>query len=366
MDTNLHELFIQLVRVGIGATESATIPEGVDWEALKGLASEQGLLAVVLDGMDRLSKNLINGSNQMPKRVRLEWIGEVLQQEQVNAIQQKAAVEMALLFHGNGIRTYVLKGAVIAECYPRPEHRSSVDMDCFLTEANENDNENVWQRGNRIVEDAGFEVKRDFYKNSTFFFPGLMVENHKFLTPFRGNKKLKALERVLQASLRQDKGEDKFEGTWLYLPPVMVSALFLIEHAYSHFLHEGLTWRMVLDWVMFCRKHMEELDWKAFEGYVDEFGFRRFYDSFSRLGQYLIGEVQDIKSLSEQERRMLNDIWTPLDLHETVTGVRGKLALAGNTWRARWKYRDFTDISWLKALCIQAKEFLFEKEPMLD
>lgn len=79
-----------------------------------------------------------------------------------------------------------------------------------------------------------------------------------------------------------------------------------------------------------------------------------------------VGEVQDIKSLSEQERRMLNDIWAPLDLHETVTGVKGKLALAGNTWRARWKYRDFTDISWLKALCIQANGFLFEKEPMLD
>lgn len=366
MDTNLHELFIQLVRVGIGAAESATIPEGVDWEALKGLASEQGLLAVVLDGMDRLSKNLINGSNQMPKRVRLEWIGEVLQQEQVNAIQQKAAVEMALLFHRNGIRTYVLKGAVIAECYPRPEHRSSVDMDCFLTEANENDNENVWERGNRIVEDAGFEVKRDFYKNSTFFFLGLTVENHKFLTPFRGNKRLKSLERLLQRLINENDNDNKFDGTYLYLPPVMVSALFLIEHAYSHFLHEGLTWRMVLDWVMFCRKHREELDWKAFEGYVDEFGFRRFYDSFSRLRQYLIGEAQVLKSLSEQERRMLNDIWAPLDLHETVTGVRGKLALAGNTWRARWKYRDFTDISWLKALCIQAKGFLFEKEPMLD
>lgn len=40
MDTNLHKLFIQLVRVGIGAAESATMPEGVDWEALKGLDEE--------------------------------------------------------------------------------------------------------------------------------------------------------------------------------------------------------------------------------------------------------------------------------------------------------------------------------------
>lgn len=64
----------------------------------------------------------------------------------------------------------------------------------------------------------------------------------------------------------------------------MLSALFLIEHAYSHFLHEGLTWRMVLDWQMFCRRHRDGMDWKELEARVDEFGFRRFYDVFNAIG----------------------------------------------------------------------------------
>ena len=63
---------------------------------------------------------------------------------------------------------------------------------------------------------------------------------------------------------------------------------------------------------------------------------------------------------------MLEDIWAPLDLHETVTGVKGKLALAGNTWRARWKYRHFTEMNWMQALWIQVKGVLFEKDPRLD
>lgn len=62
---------------------------------------------------------------------------------------------------------------------------------------------------------------------------------------------------------------------------------------------------------------------------------------------------------------MMEDIWAPLDVHETVIGVRGKLALVGNTWRARWKYRFFTDISWHRALWIQVKGYLFEKEPKI-
>jgi len=40
--------------------------------------------------------------------------------------------------------------------------------------------------------------------------------------------------------------------------------------------------------------------------------------------------------------------------------------LAGNTWRARWKYRLFTDMTWLKALWIQAKGVVLEREVRLS
>jgi len=142
----------------------------------------------------------------------------------------------------------------------------------------------------------------------------------------------------------------------------MVTALFLIEHAYSHFLHEGLTWRMVLDWALFREMHREDIDWLSFEEYVEEFGFRKFYDAYQKLGKLLLGDVLE-DELLKPEKKMLTDIWAPLDLHETVRGFIGKLALAGNTWRARWKYRNFAEMSWLRALWIQIKGYLFIKEP---
>ena len=145
----------------------------------------------------------------------------------------------------------------------------------------------------------------------------------------------------------------------------MVTAMFLIEHAYSHFLHEGLTWRLVLDWMMFSKKHKKDIDWYVLDAYIDEFGFRKFYDSYHHLGKYLLGELKE-KDLSKVDKRMLADVWSDLDIHETVKGVQGKWALVGNTWRARWKYHYFTDISMLQALWIQVKGFLFIKEPKLD
>ena len=79
---------------------------------------------------------------------------------------------------------------------------------------------------------------------------------------------------------------------------------------------------------------------------------------------FLFGGIL-VTDLSAADMKMLEDLWAALDLHESVKGLRGKLALAGNTFRARWKYKEFTDITWLQALWIQAKGFLFIGEPKL-
>lgn len=358
MNSN-YEFFLDLVRLGIGvrSPKEVFVDQQIDWNELQDIAVKQGLSAIVLDGIEVLPQE------NKPKKIDLlQWIGEVLQSETVYAIQQKTTVDIAQLFHNNLIRTYVLKGAVIAECYPKPEHRSSADMDCFLLP--EKSDFDAWALGNDLIREHGYEVSEDFYKNSTFYLPSLTVENHKFMTPFRGNKKLKTLEIILQCMVKEDEGKDRFVNSWLYRPPVMMSAIFLIEHAYSHFLHQGLTWRMVLDWMMFSKKHKKEIDWYSLNAMIDEFGFRKFYDTYYKLGKFLLGEVS-VEDLTRKDKRMLADIWAPLDLHDNIAGVKGKIAMAGNYWRARWKFRCFSNISWIHALWIQVWGHLFIKNPKL-
>ena len=222
----------------------------------------------------------------------------------------------------------------------------------------------AWGLGNSLVRSNGYKVSEGFYKNSTFYLPGLVVENHRFMTPLRGSKNLRRLETVLQSMIREDIGEDRFKETWLYRPPVMVTALFLIEHAYSHFLHEGLTWRMILDWILFKNKHQEDKCWTNFEALVDEFGFRKFYDSYLRLGHYLLGEVSE-EELRKADKLMLDDVWAPLDLHESLHGVKAKFQLVGNYWRARWKYKYFTDITWVRALLEWVFGAVLDRHPKL-
>ena len=255
MDSKLNDYFLTLVRLGIGR-KTEKLFENIDWERLGVLAMQHGLSAVVVDGMESIPVTSLP-----PKEALLQWIGVVFQNKAIMDKKQKSAEEMAKLFHVNGVKTYVLKGTVIAECYPKLEHRISSDLDCFLTmeKKNRGSHETAWKLGNELIKASGYKVWEDFYKNSSFHLPSLMVENHNYMTPFRGNKTLRKLELLLQRLMIWDKGDDVFEGTYLYRPPIMVSALFLVEHSYSHFLHEGLTWRMVLDWMMFREKHIEDI-----------------------------------------------------------------------------------------------------------
>ena len=209
---------------------------------------------------------------------KAQWFAKTMQFEQRYAYQLAAARKMRKWFAAEGIQTVVLKGFTVSECYPVPAHRYSADLDCFLIKDGEHFE--AYELGNQVIEKRGGEVSRHYYKNSSYDLPGLHVENHKFCTPFRGNKTLKRLEQLLQEMIVAGPWTE-FEGTGLLMPPVLASALFLIEHAYSHFLHEGLNLRHILDWALFKRKHQSDLDWPAFDRYVDEFGFRRFYDAFS-------------------------------------------------------------------------------------
>ena len=354
-----NKLFLSLVRLGLGHVIPTRdlVPNQTNWGAVKALAEKQGLSAIVLDGIETLPID-----SRPQKQDLLQWIGEVLHNEYVYAVQMKSACEMALIFENNHIRTNILKGFVIAECYPNPSHRVSVDLDCFL--APHQEDFDAYELGNRLMEQAGFEVDKSFYKNSTIILPGLTVENHKFMTAVRGNKRLKNLERILQSLIYNDNCKDKIGETCMFRPPLMVSALFLIEHAYAHFLHEGITWRHVLDWMMFSRKHYKQIDWYVLDAFIDEYGFRRFYSSYERLGQFLIGEL-DESDLTKADKKMLSDVWADVDLHETTRGIRGKVALASNTLRAGWKYQYFSDISMLHDLLLRVTGFLFERHPKI-
>lgn len=50
----MREMFLNLVRQGLGIINDVMFPDVIDWNAIQVLAEQQGLSAIVLDGIETL------------------------------------------------------------------------------------------------------------------------------------------------------------------------------------------------------------------------------------------------------------------------------------------------------------------------
>ena len=360
-----REFLLTLLQAGLSSVGGdISIPENVDWEALISEAERQGVAVLASDGLQRLyDEGLYSADDDKEtRRMKARWFGKTMSYEQRYAGQLAAARKMEKWLASTGIQTVVMKGFSVAECYPIPSHRYSADLDCFLMK--EGEHLDAYESGNQVMEKHGVKVNRGYYKNSSFDLPGLHVENHKFCTPFRGNKTLLRFERNLQEMMKNG-SLTPLGDTGLFMPPPFFSALFLTEHAYSHFLHEGLTLKHILDWMLFRQRHTDDVDWSQFESDCAEFGFSRFLASIDHVGEFVLGTRTE-EELDVIDRRFLEDVWEGPSLHPGKKGFRARVFLVGNTLRAAWKYRFYSNLSMPYALWIQVKGFLFDRNPKLD
>jgi hypothetical protein len=356
-----REFLLNLLRASLLGETGFAVPETLDWSVLISEADRQGVSVLASDGLQRLydaGQYVANDEKEL-RRMKAKWFGKTMKYERRYAGQMAASQKMKEWLSESGIQTMVMKGFTVSECYPVPAHRYSSDMDCYLIK----DGEHMvaYELGNQVMEKHGVKVDRGYYKNSAFDLPGLHVENHKFCTPFRGNKTLTRFERLLQ-DLALAGPTTPIGETGLLAPPPMFSALFLTEHAYSHFLHEGLTLRHILDWALFRRKHASDLDEGRFEAYCSEYGFSRFLSSINAVGDYVLGS-RALEDLPPIDRRFLDDVWNGPALHHGKKGLRARISLVGNIVRAAWKYRAYSNISMIQAIWISVKGFLFIRRP---
>ena len=274
-----------------------------------------------------------------------------------------------------GLRTLVLKGFALGECYPVPQHRYSCDFDCFLMGDGPATDRSAFEQGNRAMEAAGVKVRRFHYKHSSFKYEGASVENHQFLTGWRGSARWKRFELELERMLEAPGALRPLEGSSLLVGPPLFNALFLTRHAHQHFLvEEGISLRHVCDWAMFLKRYRQEFDWSEFMSICSRYGLSRFAESMTRLAEYVCGVPASAESarrggaaepsrLTPADRRMLDDILT---IGERSGSVGGRLGIALRILRSGWKFRLFSDETRLGCLLRYVWGYFFVKDLKLS
>lgn len=217
------EALFTLTRIGIGH-RSGTLFQFEEWMVLKALAYQQGLSAIVLDGIEKLPESI-----RPPKEFTLQWIGEVLQgYEYRYEACLRALGEMAGFYNSHGYKMMVLKGFACSLNWPKPEHRPCGDID-------------IWQFGESkgadllLTSEKGIKVDKSHHHHTVFYWRDFVVENHFDFINVYHHKSNVELEKVFKELGRDDSHFVEVYGEKVYLPSPNLHALFLLKHTMNDF-----------------------------------------------------------------------------------------------------------------------------------
>lgn len=351
-----------------------SLPKEIDWEEILNIAQDQGVDAIVLDGIEEYQsmfpQNLPSSNTIEFKQVLLESIGNLQMIEFNHSNHLEALMELSDILGGKGIPFLIMKGFACGQYYPNPKHRPCGDIDIYPGDK--------FDESNKALEESGVEVEPDYYRHTASFIKDVMIENHRVLCDLRGPKKQTQmleewLEREANISLKQGKPamvlNQAIEGG--FYPTANFNALFLPWHVSAHFVFEKVTLRHLLDWALFLTHEGNGIDESFFHEAKSKFtyGFSKVADALTNLSiRYLnipkdkipVTITEDALKFDNQLADRLYEYMfegEPRERDENVWKFR--LNNVKRIWQERWKYREYYGLSPLSFLLYKVKGAIF-------
>lgn len=217
-------------------------------------ATRHGMLPVV---MESLSGFKIDDPEK--KKVVLKWYGASEQSKKNYWKRIDLMEQLALQFKNAGLDVMFLKGAALAQLYPKPVFRVFNDIDFYLYGNS--------TKGIEVMKQDGIDNKASYHHHTKAVHKGVLLENHyDFLE--RVNHKsdivvddeLKCLASEEGKSYKADFLGDSITNAYVMTPTM--NALFLMRHMMGHFASETIPLRMLYDWALFLKHDGDKVDWK--------------------------------------------------------------------------------------------------------
>ncbi len=364
MSSDVNAAYLSLIKLGIG--HKADVPNVIDWNAVRLLASIQGLAAVVLDGVKALMDMSADSGSEDGRRAssaleglgldfKFDWMGEsVVMYEQRYEQYKKVIGRLAKFYNSHGFNMMVLKGYGLSLNYPVSNHRPCGDID-------------IWQFGSYKEADAalskerGIKIDNEHHHHTVFHVDGFMVENHYDIVNVHYGHKNKEIDGILKRMLTEEVQCIEVLGEEVYLPPATFNAFFLIRHSMQHFAAVGISIRHILDWAFFVEKLGTSIDWKLLLKVLTQFKMLEFFNCTNAICVEDLGfdadifpsEVRDMMEDVEKrlKNRVLTDIISPEFSEEIPQG-------AGFFKRIAYKYRRWQANAWKQKLCYSDNRFI--------
>lgn len=240
---NIQDKFFQLLRLGIGTSDSIPHITGDEWKEIYDTAKKQSLLGVVFDGVQKMSDAAKDKGESvgMDVGLLLTWMGQCKQIERRNCLLNEAVGNVANWFRKKGFRTCLLKGQGNALMYPYSLHRTAGDID-------------IWVEGKpsdviRFVHSVAPKERAIYHHIDFPSINSIPVEVH-----YRPCYLLSPLHNCRLQRFFKEQADGQFshyadiDGSEVAVPTASFNAVYQLVHVYNHLFHEGIGLRQIVDY----------------------------------------------------------------------------------------------------------------------
>lgn len=339
-----REYIYEILKLALSSDEvSSDVFSGIgdkEWENAFKVLNMHGLAAFVYDAVERQPQSL-----RPPKETLLRFISANMQAQRSYSRLKDLAGKVDALMRKQGVKCLLLKGLSLAEYYPRPESRKFLDIDLYAPGAE--------TEVDKAFAAKGVEVDTEFYRHSHMTLGGILVENHQCLLDVRGRDRLRILDGDLKRMALMHLGA--FDGPGLYYPDACFSLIFNLHHAMSHFIYEGISFKFLVDWILFLRRERELLTTDYIAACLREHGLLKFAAVMSEVSvRYLGLKLTDVPKCIQSEmtvlkpqivERFVEDLFRPYERIHQKNIVAERLYSVRRIIKAAWKPKEFLEQS---------------------
>lgn len=281
MDNNTQHAFFALVRAGLWEKEVRLLPYGeVDYSEVMRLAQEQAVVGLVVAGLEHVT------DVRVPEVWALQFAGQTIQLEQRNKAMNQFIADLIAKMREADIYTLLVKGQGIAQCYERPQWRTSGDVDLLLSIEN-------FEKAKSLLLPLsnGNKPERIYSKELGYYIDSWSVELHgtqRTGLSSRIDAEIDAVQRDLFYGGHVRSWNNG--GTTIFLPAADEDIFIVFTHFIKHFYKEGgATVRQMCDWCRLLYTYRDSIDPKLLARRIKRAGLMSEWNAFATFAIDYLG-----------------------------------------------------------------------------
>lgn len=271
----------QFLHIAKAAISGGDLPaENVDWPAVFALAEQQKLLPIVFEAARKAPAAVENAA--LFAAVKQQVIAQVLHQ----TMRASEFADLYQKLRAAGLHPIVVKGQLCSRLYPLKDHRISADDDLYISDAEFMAcHEQLLENGlttDTPTDELATADEVSYTKNGSPLY--IELHRHLFDSSEDAHDELNRFFTDIQAT----------EIDALLAMPPHEHLLYLLLHAYKHFVRSGIGLRQFCDIGLWARAYHNEIDWHRLHDQCESVHAATFAAAAFRIARDYLGIEFDL------------------------------------------------------------------------